>query len=94
MNNNNNTNNSSKSCLNVLRRFGPKSNVSSKTSTNQQTDQVKDVNLKSSDKTPATVSRQLQFAGNSQGVQHQLTNISRVSSRAQNSGRMATKVSS
>ena len=80
---NNNNGNSSKSALNVLGRFGQRN------SSNRVNSQHSDMN--SNDKTPANISRQLQFGGNSQGNQHQLSNISRVSS-AQSSGRINTKV--
>ncbi|XP_052063462.1 uncharacterized protein LOC127703085 isoform X2 [Mytilus californianus] len=84
---NNNNGNTGKSCLNVLGRFGQKTRTTS--STNQQADANNDG--QSSDKTPAAISRQLQFGGNSQGSHHQLSNISRAS-RSQSTGRFSTKL--
>lgn len=83
---NNNNGNTGKSCLNVLGRFGQKTRTTS--STYQEADANNDG---LSDKTPAAISRQLQFGGNSQGTHHQLSNISRAS-RSQSTGRLSTKV--
>ncbi|VDI41524.1 histone-lysine N-methyltransferase MLL1 [Mytilus galloprovincialis] len=83
---NNNNGNTGKSCLNVLGRFGQKTRTTS--STYQEADASNDG---LSDKTPAAISRQLQFGGNSQGTHHQLSNISRAS-RSQSTGRLSTKL--